>query len=117
MTCCVAHKIVVDVGGCSSSEVPDEDNPSTEAAQDSGNDNNAMDPSDLTLDANYDSIKAMADADHKVRHLRTSVQIFTGYLGSKLQNQKRAYERHLHYCSVCHARVLDGGYGTWLPVP
>lgn len=109
MTRCVARKIVVDVDRCSSSEVPDEDNPSTDTAQDSGNDNDAMNPSDLTSDANYDSIKAMADADHKVRHLCTSVQIFTGYLGSKLQNQKRAYERHLHYLRT--RKVQASSYG------
>ena len=109
MTRRVARKIVVDVDGCSSSEVPDEDNPSTDAAQDSGNDNDAMNPSDLTSDANYDSIKAMTDADHKVRHLCTSVQIFTGYLGSKLQNQKRAYKRHLHYLQT--RKVQASSYG------
>ena len=81
MACRVACKIVIDVDEYLSSEMPDEDDTSTEAAQDPGNDDATMEPvldaDDLASETNYQSIKAMADADHKVCHLLYSICIFT----------------------------------------
>jgi hypothetical protein len=72
----VARKIVLDVDEYSSSEAPDEDNTSTEVAQDPGTNDAAMEPAldadDLASETNYQFIKAMADADHKVCRLLTS---------------------------------------------
>lgn len=81
VACRVACKIVIDVDEYLSSEMPDEDDTSTEAAQDPGNDDATMEPvldaDDLASETNYQSIKAMADADHKVCHLLYSICIFT----------------------------------------
>ena len=66
---------------CHLNEVPDENDTSMEAAQDPRNNDTTMEPAldadDLASETNYQSIKAMADADHKVCRLLYSIRIFT----------------------------------------
>jgi len=84
----VARKIIIDMDDVDNdlSDPGDVNSTTTDPVEHAG---------DISSEADYQSIKAMADADHEVSfHPMAWYGILMGHSGSKLQIERRAYSRH-----------------------